>query len=98
MMSHMIEPRCLIRRHRYQLFVSGSLRGAMKMASPAAELFRHFELTKRLHGSGTGLWRGEAGRGTSPCDGDPSRIRTCNPRSRNPLLYPFVLLYRRGLI
>jgi hypothetical protein len=24
-------------------------------------------------------------------DGDPSRIRTCNPRSRNPLLYPVEL-------
>src|SRR5687767_10447372 len=23
--------------------------------------------------------------------GDPSRIRTCNPRSRNPLLYPVEL-------
>ena len=38
----------------------------------------------------------------APCDGlkipeppdfigDPSRIRTCNPRSRNPLLYPVEL-------
>src|ERR1700752_4905644 len=24
-------------------------------------------------------------------NGDPSRIRTCNPRSRNPLLYPVEL-------
>jgi hypothetical protein len=31
------------------------------------------------------------------CDaGDPSRIRTCNPRSRNPLLYP-VELWDRNL-
>ena len=29
-------------------------------------------------------------------DGDPSRIRTCNPRSRNPLLYP-VELWDRNL-
>jgi hypothetical protein len=29
--------------------------------------------------------------------GDPSRIRTCNPRSRNPLLYPVELWDRRGL-
>src|SRR6266436_7028091 len=28
--------------------------------------------------------------------GDPSRIRTCNPRSRNPLLYPVELWDRRG--
>ncbi len=28
--------------------------------------------------------------------GDPSRIRTCNPRSRNPLLYP-VELWDRGI-
>src|SRR5471030_726223 len=27
--------------------------------------------------------------------GDPSRIRTCNPRSRNPLLYPVELWDRR---
>src|SRR4030088_3213281 len=27
----------------------------------------------------------------SPAGGDPSRIRTCNPRSRNPLLYPVEL-------
>src|SRR5258708_9507447 len=26
-----------------------------------------------------------------PPRGDPSRIRTCNPRSRNPLLYPVEL-------
>ena len=26
-----------------------------------------------------------------PVVGDPSRIRTCNPRSRNPLLYPVEL-------
>src|SRR6478735_5572438 len=30
-------------------------------------------------------------------NGDPSRIRTCNPRSRNPLLYPVELWDRRGL-
>jgi hypothetical protein len=29
--------------------------------------------------------------------GDPSRIRTCNPRSRNPLLYPVELWDHRGL-
>jgi hypothetical protein len=29
--------------------------------------------------------------------GDPSRIRTCNPRSRNPLLYPVELWDRREL-
>jgi hypothetical protein len=29
--------------------------------------------------------------------GDPSRIRTCNPRSRNPLLYPVELWDRHGL-
>jgi hypothetical protein len=29
--------------------------------------------------------------------GDPSRIRTCNPRSRNPLLYPVELWDRRAL-
>ena len=29
--------------------------------------------------------------------GDPSRTRTCNPRSRNPLLYPVELWDRRGL-
>jgi hypothetical protein len=29
--------------------------------------------------------------------GDPSRIRTCNPRSRNPLLYPVELWDRWGL-
>jgi hypothetical protein len=28
--------------------------------------------------------------------GDPSRIRTCNPRSRNPLLYPVELWDRPG--
>jgi hypothetical protein len=28
--------------------------------------------------------------------GDPSRIRTCNPRSRNPLLYPVELWDRLG--
>jgi hypothetical protein len=28
--------------------------------------------------------------------GDPSRIRTCNPRSRNPLLYPVELWDRWG--
>jgi hypothetical protein len=31
-----------------------------------------------------GRWRKEP-------SGDPSRIRTCNPRSRNPLLYPVEL-------
>ena len=31
-------------------------------------------------------------------DGDPNRIRTCNPRSRNPLLYPVELWDRRGLL
>jgi hypothetical protein len=30
--------------------------------------------------------------------GDPSRIRTCNPRSRNPLLYPVELWDRRDLL
>src|SRR5258708_33926553 len=30
--------------------------------------------------------------------GDPSRIRTCNPRSRNPLLYPVELWDRRALL
>src|SRR6202051_3087879 len=29
--------------------------------------------------------------------GDPSRIRTCNPRSRNPLLYPVELWDRCGI-
>src|SRR5471030_517963 len=29
--------------------------------------------------------------------GDPNRIRTCNPRSRNPLLYPVELWDRWGL-
>jgi hypothetical protein len=28
---------------------------------------------------------------TEDFSGDPSRIRTCNPRSRNPLLYPVEL-------
>jgi hypothetical protein len=28
---------------------------------------------------------------TKDANGDPSRIRTCNPRSRNPLLYPVEL-------
>src|SRR5713101_3055410 len=32
----------------------------------------------------------QIGNGPSP-NGDPSRIRTCNPRSRNPLLYPVEL-------
>src|ERR1700682_3080758 len=31
-------------------------------------------------------------------NGDPSRIRTCNPRSRNPLLYPVELWDRRALL
>jgi hypothetical protein len=31
----------------------------------------------------------------SKASGDPSRIRTCNPRSRNPLLYPVELWDRR---
>ena len=30
--------------------------------------------------------------------GDPSRIRTCNPRSRNPLLYPVELWDRRAVL
>src|ERR1700733_12407401 len=30
-------------------------------------------------------------REASDFTGDPSRIRTCNPRSRNPLLYPVEL-------
>ena len=30
--------------------------------------------------------------------GDPSRIRTCNPRSRNPLLYPVELWDRPVLL
>ena len=30
--------------------------------------------------------------------GDPSRIRTCNPRSRNPLLYPVELWDRLGAV
>lgn len=38
-----------------------------------------------------------SGRGVSACKiGDPSRIRTCNPRSRNPLLYPVELWDRPG--
>jgi hypothetical protein len=28
---------------------------------------------------------------TRKANGDPSRTRTCNPRSRNPLLYPVEL-------
>jgi hypothetical protein len=27
----------------------------------------------------------------SKCDGDPGRIRTCNPQSRNLMLYPVEL-------
>ena|SRR5579883_841324 len=30
--------------------------------------------------------------------GDPGRIRTCNPRSRNPLLYPVELRDRFGVL
>ena len=52
-------------------------------------------------------WREPVGRPSQPssgngapvaaaaCAGDPSRIRTCNPRSRNPLLYPVELWDRQ---
>ena len=42
-----------------------------------------------------GVGRAKGGRKDEGVAGDPSRIRTCNPRSRNPLLYPVELWDRR---
>lgn len=41
------------------------------------------------------IGRAQGGIANEGVTGDPSRIRTCNPRSRNPLLYPVELWDRR---
>ena len=51
------------------------------------------------YGRARGSWAGSIPRTkAATVNGDPSRIRTCNPRSRNPLLYPVELWDRSGAV
>ena len=51
------------------------------------------------YGRARGSWAGSIRRiKAATVSGDPSRIRTCNPRSRNPLLYPVELWDRSGAV
>jgi hypothetical protein len=77
------------RRDREQpFFLVGSISGSEQMSMRARKVNR-----RTSWGGFPGISEIAAGakRGRHNESGDPSRIRTCNPRSRNPLLYPVEL-------
>jgi hypothetical protein len=70
-----------------QRFSNSSFPGSMHMSMRAPKA------NKRTTSGRPGISNIPVGADSSRPDktGDPSRIRTCNPRSRNPLLYPVEL-------